>query len=235
VVIRWGSFISAAIFNGSQPPTDTVAVSASVPDLAATGLAGILVPAVAFLVGGGAIEWLTEETFVSSRPRLGAIAFWLLLIAVPIAFSFGPQIPPLPKTLDWIVASVGFDSGVIAYVWIGEKKFSILGGIAFGVGLSLYFSLVASISGNPASIGPRVYQFQAQAGTQLPAGRYVSLGHADGVAYLQSCGDLSFHAVPDIQIVDARFAERSSTLAQPSVLKMFLQRKGPVLGYRPDC
>src|SRR3981081_1561913 len=173
VVIRWGSFLNAANSGGFRAPVGTVAVSASVPELVATGLAGIWLPAVAFVFGVGATGYVVDEwKFGSRHPWVRFLSVWLLFIGVPIALSFGSQ-TWLLGICDWLVASVGFASGVASYQWLLAQKVSVVGGLGLAVGLSLWFALVASLSGNPANVEPLVFQFQTQAAAQVPAGRYV--------------------------------------------------------------
>jgi hypothetical protein len=220
-VIRWGSFINAESVAGFKAPAGTVAVSAAIPDLVATGLAGVLTPAVAFMFGAGAVGRLLSLPFIPHRGYRHGLTIWILLIGAPILLSFeGTLVGPLNSTLvgplgigpiDWIAAAVGFDTGVIAFLLIQWWRPSVLEAIALAAALSLSFAYIASFTGNPANVVPLDYQFQSQA--TLPAGRYVSLGHADGVTYLQSCVDLSFHEVRDAQIVDARFVEHKPSLA----------------------
>jgi len=81
-----------------------------------------------------------------------------------------------------------------------------------------------------------MYRFQNQnAAPHLSDGKYVTLGRSDGITYLQSCQGLSFHSVPDFQVVDAQYAKHNTKIDAPSIWDMIVNWKGPVVGYQPDC
>jgi hypothetical protein len=242
VTIRWASFFDVGHSllpfwsAGFQVPSANLVVAASVPELAATGLAGIFVPAVFFYAG---VTWalvVTNPKWIRRHTLVRRSAIGLLLVGVPIVLSL--RFSDLPKWLqgsDWVVQALAFEVGAIGYLLVRNSKPSLALAVSFAVVVAFLLAFVAGFSGNPADVRPFDYRFQAQAQTHLSDGRYVALGRADGVTYLQSCQDKSVHAVPDSQIVDAQFDEQATSLVQPSGWEIVTEGKAPVLGYRPDC
>lgn len=252
VLTRWASFGLAANEGAFQPPSLTIAVDASVPELIATGLAGIVFPIGLFIAGavfvradwegfdremsklkGLQLRWpnfLPRPKGVSwpyPRPRPRTWFFIAVAIAAPIVISF--------YTPSWLGLSIGAESG-FALGLLTTRPTTTLFALEAAAVLAMYFALVSGLSGNPSNVEPMLYRFQTQASAaHLPDGRYVTLGRADGITYLQSCKDLTFHSVPDFQLVDARYAKHSEKIDSPSVWVMITHLRGPVPGYQPDC
>lgn len=245
VLTRWVSFGLAELQGSFQAPSATVASSASVPDLALTGLAGVWIPAYFLVLGMGVSAFLDDWRPFSKHWRIRVIVVCLVLIAAPIAVDFVDLvffwIPP-GGPFNWVVQSVAVDAGVLFGLWLwNQSDFSTTRLLVLAGFFAIFCAVVAGLVGNPANIEPVSYTFQTQQ-TQLPQGQtprpngtYVALGRADGATYIQSCQDMTIHQVTDVQVVDAKYVAPAAGLAQPSVWELITRGKIPVFGYRPVC
>jgi len=185
-----------------------LAWSAPLPQLAATGLFSLLIalPAPLGLWLAWRLEYLRERTESPSRRtlRLLNVALILGLIVMVTSVLFSPGWPViLSSTPLGVLLVIGTQLS-----WRGRprRRFrDIWWVVALAV---LLTAVVGGFNGFVLTFQPARYEFDANVTQAVHDGMYLQLGEADGVTYLQRCGDnKSVFAVSDRAISSITYVQ----------------------------
>jgi hypothetical protein len=227
-LIRWISF-------GANPSTsgaaDTLAWSAPITQLAATGLPSVAIALLIVVVVG-----LSDR--IARLPPHEYGFSWLLVLALVVFLGFFGYVvatSPWPfAVLTVFAALVGVGIGL----W--GRRLSQRGlpltyrhGWLLAVPIMVVASAAIGLEGTPAGTTSAGFTFVT--GSQMGDGQYLELGEGGASVFLQSCsGRPALDAVGQTTVLSETGIVADGQQA-PSVVGMLLQRKTGFAGYQRSC
>ena len=141
----------------------------------------------------------------------------------------------LPWPGSVLIGCAGIGMGM-ALGWLDiRKRLSIYTAALLVVGMGITNALGAGLNGSGVGDEVNSYYFTAKTGLP-PDGRYVRLGEAGGVLYLQSCGaGNAFVAVNSSEVTRLAPSSAPSDRQIPSLLNIVIRHQAPQIGYHPRC
>jgi len=227
-LVRWISF-------GANPSTsgaaDTLAWSAPITQLAATGLPSVATALLIVIVVGlsDRIARLPPHQPGSKWQLVAAPAFFLGLVGFIVATSAWPY-----AILSLLGVLCGFGVGL----W-GRRlrrrglRLTYRHGWLLALPIMVVGSALIGLEGTPA--GTTSAEFTFVTGSHIVDGRYLHLGEGGASVFLQSCrGRPALDAVGQTTVL-SETGIVADAQQSPSVIGMLLQGKSGFAGYQRSC
>ncbi len=164
---------------------------------------------------------------------------WLKWSARAYRASFAIAVIVIALTFPWpagvflVAAGAG---GGMAIGWLNVcRRLTIYTVALLVVLVGIANAAGAGLEGNGVGDELNMYYFASKAG--LPAdGRYVVLGQADGVLYLQSCGaNKELLAVNNQDVARLTPTQVPDVVVTPSLVDIVIRHRSSRIGYHPNC
>lgn len=230
-VVRLVAFLATPRFHNQA----MLAWSASIPSLALTGIAAIVVPLIFIFIFSRVVRVTRREVKARKSPSLGGGVFSLLGLSIVLVLCAVGAVW-LILFWPWPGVVVNFGSVIAAQLMIERRRTRIRRRLRFGDlwPVMLVVFLIASVGAgfNGAIVGVTTWNIRFATDTNVRSGLYQEIAAADGVAYFRACtpqsGDVI--GVASDQIVRESPAAPIDVVLRPSLLGILFDRESVEAG-----